>query len=146
MKLNTTKGYLQDLDAATKRYSRLLELFHTFFAGASHLAAADYPLKGITITSVSPTEFDAQFLGTIVRFTFSYDHTALRGVVAVTTTSADDRQAGLNWTFQFNGQGEVGGIEPRLNEGAYNVAIGTDAAEIVLGALHSALVKKIEAP
>ena len=144
MRLQTSKQYVQDLDAANKRYTRMLEVFDTFRKGASHLAAREYPLKGITIDAVSPTEFMARFLGKVVRFTFQYDHTALRGIVAVTAISPDGEPTGPNWSFHFNGQGEVGEIEPRPNEGAYNIAIDTDAAEIVLGALHIALVGKME--
>ena len=144
MKLQTSKRYLQELDAANRRYDRMLEVFNAFRNGASHLAAPQYPLPGITIESISPTKFIARFLSKSVAFTFSYDHSGLHGVVAVTTLSPEGDAVGPHWSFHFNGEGEVGEIEPRPNEGAYNIKVDTDAAEIVLGALHIALVGKIE--
>ena len=144
MKLRTGRQYLQELEAASTRYTCMLAVFHKFRDGASHITAAAYPVQGITFANVSPTEFTARFLSKTVRFTFNYDHAALLGVVAVTAAAADGESAGTNWSFHFNGQGEVGEIEPRPNEGVYNVGIDTDAAEIVLGALHIALVGKME--
>lgn len=144
MKLQTSQRYLQELDAANERYVRMLEVFHKFREGASKLSAAQHPVKGITISDVSPSVFTARFLSKTVRFSFEYDHAALRGVVDVTAISPEGEPTGPNWSFHFNGQGEVGDIEPRPNEGVYNIAIDTDAAEIVLGALHIALVGKME--
>ena len=146
MKLETTQQYVQELGRAQGRYAQMLEIFGAFRASAEHVAADNYPIKGIALTNVSPTEFTVNFLEKTVRFTFSYDHTALRGVVAVTAAPAPDGEpTGPNWSFQFNGEGEVGDIEPRAKEGAYNVRVDTDAAEIVLGALQLALVGRIEA-
>lgn len=144
MKLQSSKQYLQELDAANQRYGRMLDVFRKFYEGASHLGSPAYPLKGIEIGDVSPTSFTARFLGTSVRFSFLYNHVALRGVVVVTAVSPEGEPAGPNWSFHFDGQGEVGEIEPRQHEGLYNIAVDTDAAEIVLGALHIALVGKIE--
>ena len=145
VKLQTGRQYFHELDAASKRYTRMLEVFHRFRDGALHIAAADYPVQGITLANVSPTEFTARFLSKTVRFSFTYDHAALRGVVAMTTVSPEGESTGPNWSFHFNGEGEVGDIEPRPNEGIYNVGIDADAAEIVLAALHIALVGKMEA-
>ena len=144
MKLQTSQRYLRELDAANKRYVRMLEIFHKFREGASELSATQYPVKGITISNVSPSVFTAGFLSKTVRFSFEYDHAALLGVVAVTAISPEGEPTGPNWSFHFNGQGEAGDIDPRPNEGVYNISIDTDAAEIVLGALHIALVGKME--
>ena len=144
MRLQTGQRYLQELDAAGKRYTRMLEVFHKFRDGASRIASGDHAVQGITIASASPTEFTARFLSTAVRFTFNYDHAALRGVVAVTSVSPEGEPSGPIWSFHFDSQGEVGEIEPRPHEGPYKLGVDADAAEIVLGALHIALVGKIE--
>lgn len=144
MKLQTGRQYLQELDSAGQRYTRMLDVFHRFRDAASHIAADKYPVRGITVSNVSPTEFTAGFVSKAVRFTFNYDHASLRGVVALTTVSSDE-PTGPVWSFHFNDEGEVGDIEPRPNEGSYNIKRDTDAAEIVLAALHIALTGKIEA-
>lgn len=144
MKLQTTKRYLQELDAANRRYDRMLEVFNAFRNGASKLAEPQYPMRGIAVESISPTKFTARFLSNAVEFMFSYDHAGLHGVVAVTTLSPEGDAVGPHWSFHFNGDGEVGEIEPRPNEGPYNIKVDTDAAEIVLGAIHIALVGKME--
>ena len=116
MRLQTGQRYLQELDAAGKRYTRMLEVFHKFRDGASRIASGDHAVQGITIASASPTEFTARFLSTAVCFTFNYDHAALRGVVAVTSVSPEGEPSGPNWSFHFDSQGEVGEIEPRPHE------------------------------
>ncbi|HSC98641.1 MAG TPA: hypothetical protein VLI21_07045 [Casimicrobiaceae bacterium] len=122
----------------------MLEVFQNFRMGAGKVTTDAYAVQGITITNLSPDEFTVQFLGKTVRFTFSYDHAALRGLVTVTTVSPDGESTGPNWSFHFDGRGDVGDIEPRPNEGNYNLGVDTDAAQIVLGALHIALVRQIE--
>lgn len=119
--------------------ARCRKLFNSFRSGASLLAAPEYRLPGITIESIAPAKFIARFLGKAVEFTFSYDHAASHGVVAITSLSPEGDAIGPNWSFHFNGQGEVGDIEPRSNEGVYNIQTETDAAEIVLGAHHMRL-------
>jgi hypothetical protein len=145
MKLETTQRYVQELGSAKDRYAQMLQVFQRFRDSAAHVAADAYAVQGITINNLSPAEFSATFLGKTVRFTFSYDHAALRGLVAVTAVSPDGESTGPNWSFHFNGRGDVGDIEPRQNEGSYNLGIDTDAAQIVLAALHIALVGHIEA-
>jgi hypothetical protein len=144
MKLHTSQRYVQDLDAASRRYGRMLELFNSFQAGAAHLAGPEYRLPGITIEPISPTKFIARFLGKVVEFTFSYDHAAAHGVVAITSLSPQGDAIGPNWSFHFNAEGEVGDIEPRPNEDLYNIQKEADAADIVLGALHIALTGTME--
>ena len=144
MKLHTSQRYIEDLHAASRKYGRMQDLFDSFRSGASLLAAPGYRLSGITIESIPPAKFIARFLGKAVEFTFSYDHAASHGVVAVTSLSPDGDAIGPIWSFHFNEQGEVGDIEPRPNEGVYNVRIETDAADIVLGALHIALTGTME--
>ena len=144
MKLETIQRYVQELGSAKDRHAQMLQVFERFRDGAAHVASNTYAVQGITITKLSPAEFAVQFLGKTVRFSFSYDHAALRGLVAVTTVSPDGESTGPNWSFHFNGRGDVGDIEPRPNEGSYNLAIDTDAAQIVLASLHIALVRQIE--
>ena len=144
MKLEPIQRYVRELGSARERHAHMREVFQKFRMGASNVTTDSYAVQGITITNLSPDEFTVQFLGKTVRFTFTYDHAALRGLVTVTTVSPDGESTGPNWSFHFDGRGDVGDIEPRPNEGNYNLGVDTDAAQIVLGALHIALVRQIE--
>ena len=144
MKIRSSKAYINDLAAANKRYRVMLEKFEAFRAGAHHLENPEYPLKGIVVTNEDESNFMVGFLGTTVRFTFQYDHAASRGVIAVTGLAKNGEPSGPTWSFRFNDQGEVAEIEPRANEGVYNIATPTDATDIVLAALNIALTGEIE--
>jgi hypothetical protein len=63
------------------------------------------------------------------------------GVIHVSDVSIGDSGPSPFWSIHFNETGEVQDIEPRRNEGAYNVGSDTDAAEIVLAAIHKLISK-----
>lgn len=144
MKIRTTKAYLNELADADTRYRAMQEKFDAFRQGAVHLSQPGYALKGIDVQNEDDASFIVRFLGVTVRFAFQYDHAAYRGVVVVTALAKNEEPSGPTWSFRFNGQGEVAEIEPRPNEGVYNITIDTDAAEIVLAALNIALTGEIE--
>ena len=144
MKIRTTKAYLHELAEADRRYHAMQEKFEAFRQGALHLAQPGYSLKGIEVKNEEHSSFIVRFLGATVRFAFQYDHAASRGVVVVTTLAKNEEPSGPTWSFRFNGEGEVAEIEPRPNEGVYNITIDTDAAEIILAALNIALTGEIE--
>jgi len=144
MKIRSSKAYINDLAAANKRYGIMHEKFQAFRTGARDLENPEYPLKGIVVTDEDDSSFIVRFLGTTVRFTFQYDHAASRGVIRVTGLAQNGEPSGPTWSFRFNDQGEAAEIEPRPNEGVYNIAVATDAADIVLAALNIALTGEIE--
>jgi hypothetical protein len=140
MKLLNTRTYIAELAAAGRRHNALLTLFKGFIEHAKHLAAKEYPLKGIAIAPDGSTGFTARFLDVAARFTFVHDSESGLGVIHVSDVSMGDSEPSPFWSLHFNETGEVQDIEPR-NEGAYNVGIDTDAAEIVLAAVHKLISK-----
>jgi hypothetical protein len=141
MKLLNTRTYIAELAAAGQRHNALLTLFKGFTEHAKHLAAKEYPLKGIAIAPDGSTGFTARFLDVGAKFTFADDSESGLGVIHVSEISMGDSEPSPFWSLHFNESGEVQDIEPRRNEGAYNVGIDTDAAEIVLAAVHKLISK-----
>ncbi len=141
MKLLNTRTYIAELEAAGRRHNALLTLFKGFTEHAKHLAAKEYPLKGIAIAPDGSTGFTARFLDVGAKFTFVDDSESGLGVIHVSDISMGDSEQSTFWSLHFNETGEVQDIEPRRNEGAYNVGIDTDAAEIVLAAVHKLISK-----
>jgi len=140
MKLLNTRTYIAELAAAGRRHNALLTLFKKFTDHAKHLAAKEYPLKGITIAPDGSTGFTARFLDVGAKFSFVDDSESGLGVIHVSNISMGNAEPSSFWSLHFNETGEVQDIEPR-NEGAYNVGIDADAAEIVLAALHKLISK-----
>jgi hypothetical protein len=141
MQLLDTRTYIAELAAAGRRHNALLALFKRFSEHAKHVAAKDYPLKGIAIAPDGSTGFAARFLNVGAKFTFVHDSESGLGVIHVSDVSIGDSQPSPFWSLHFNETGEVQDIEPRRNEGAYNVGSDTDAAEIVLAAIHKLISK-----
>ena len=73
MKLLNTRTYIAELAAAGRRHNALLTLFKGFIEHAKHLAAKEYPLKGIAIVPDGSTGFTARFLDVGAKFTFVDD-------------------------------------------------------------------------
>ncbi|HEY3179000.1 MAG TPA: hypothetical protein VGL25_08980 [Casimicrobiaceae bacterium] len=141
MQLLDTRTYIAELAAAGRRHGALLTLFKKFSEHAKHVAAKEYPLKGIAIAPDGSTGFTARFLDVGARFTFVHDSESGLGVIHVSDVSMGDSEPSPFWSIHFNETGEVQDIESRRNEGAYNVGIDTDAAEIVLAAVHKLISK-----
>jgi hypothetical protein len=141
MQLLDTRTYIAELAAAGRRHNALLALFKRFSEYARHVAAKEYPLKGITIAPDGSTGFTARFLDIGAKFTFVHDSESGLGVIHVSDVSICDSAPSPFWSLHFNETGEVQDIEPRRNEGAYNVGTDTDAAEIVLAAIHKLISK-----
>ena len=142
MQLLDTRTYIAELAAAGRRHNALLTLFKRFSEHAKHVAAKEYPLKGIAIAPDGSTGFTARFLDVGAKFTFVHDSESGLGVIHVSSdVSIGDSGPSPFWSLHFNETGEVQDIESRRNEGAYNVGIDTDAAEIVLAAIHKLISK-----
>jgi hypothetical protein len=145
MQLLDTRTYIAELAAVGRRHNALSALFKTFSEHAKHVAAKEYPLKGIAIAPDGSTGFTARFLDVAAKFTFGHDSDSGLGVIHVADVAIGDSEPTPCWRLHFNETGEVQGIEPRRNEGAYNVGSDTDAAEIVLAAIHK-LVSRPSGP
>jgi hypothetical protein len=141
MQLLDTRTYIAELAAAGRRHDALLALFKRFSEHAKKVAAKDYPLKGIAIAPDRSNGFTAHFLDVGAKFTFVHDSESGLGVIHVSDVAIGDSGPSPFWSLHFNETGEVQDIEPRRNEGPYNVGIDADAAEIVLAAIHKLISK-----
>jgi hypothetical protein len=141
MQLFGTRKYIAELATVGRRHNALLALFTTFSEHAKHVAAEEYPLKGIEIAADRSMGFTARFLDVGARFTFVHDSESGLGIIHVSDVSMGDSEPSPFWSLHFTETGEVQDIEPRRNEGAYNIGIDTDAAEIVLAAVHKLISK-----
>jgi hypothetical protein len=141
MQLLDTRTYIAELAAVGRRHAALSTLFEKFSEHAKHVAAKEYPLKGIAVAPDGSTGFTARFLDVGARFTFVHDSESGLGVIHVLDVSMGDSEPSPFWSIHFNETGEVQDIESRRNEGVYNVGMDTDAAEIVLAAVHKLISK-----